>query len=70
MAHEGLRDLLNHPWLSTLPTYLETPGMDVGYDAINLERAHLLADGEPLPDLPPEAFNLRRGAARAAPPTA
>ena len=67
---EGLRDLLNHPWLGALPTFLETPGMDAGYDAINLERAHLLADGQELPVLPPEAFSLRRGAARSAPPGA
>ena len=34
-----MRSLLTHPWLSTLPTYLETPGMDVGYDKVNLDRA-------------------------------
>jgi deoxyribonuclease-4 len=67
---DGLRDLLNHPWLRTLPTFLETPGMDAGYDAINLERALMLADGQELPVLPVEAFNLRRGAARSAPPAA
>jgi deoxyribonuclease-4 len=67
---DGLRDLLNHPWLRTLPTFLETPGMDAGYDAINLERALMLADGQELPALPAEAFNLRRGAARSAPPAA
>jgi deoxyribonuclease-4 len=67
---EGLRDLLNHPWLGALPTFLETPGMDAGYDAINLERALMLADGQELPVLPPEAFNLRRGAARSGPPDA
>jgi deoxyribonuclease IV len=50
---EGLRHLLMEPWLSSLPTYLETPGMDVGYDAVNLERVQLLLAGEPLPDLPP-----------------
>jgi deoxyribonuclease-4 len=70
IGREGLRDLLNHPWLRTLPTFLETPGMDHGYDQINIERALLLADGQELPALPPEAFNLRRGAARTAPPTA
>ena len=67
---DGLRELLNHPWLRTLPTFLETPGMDAGYDAINLERALMLADGQELPVLPVEAFNLRRGAARSAPPAA
>jgi deoxyribonuclease-4 len=70
IGRDGLRDLLNHPWLGALPTFLETPGMDAGYDAINLERALMLADGQELPVLPPEAFNLRRGAARSAPPGA
>jgi deoxyribonuclease-4 len=68
IGRAGLRDLLNHPWLGALPTFLETPGMDAGYDAINLQRALMLADGQELPALPPEAFNLRRGAARSAPP--
>lgn len=70
MAHEGLRDLLNHPWLGALPTFLETPGMDTGYDAVNLERARMLAAGEGLPELPEEAFNLRRGRTRSLPPEA
>jgi deoxyribonuclease-4 len=70
IGREGLRDLLNHPWLGALPTFLETPGMDAGYDVINLERALMLAAGQELPSLPPEAFSLRRGAARAAPPAA
>jgi deoxyribonuclease-4 len=60
MAHDGLRDLLNHPWLGSLPTFLETPGMDAGYDEINLERARLLADGKVLPELSTDAFTLRR----------
>ncbi|HEX7346773.1 MAG TPA: hypothetical protein VF253_08265, partial [Candidatus Limnocylindrales bacterium] len=37
---------------------LETPGMDTGYDAVNMERARLLWAGEPLPTLPREAFQL------------
>lgn len=68
IGHDGLRDLLNHPWLGALPTFLETPGMDAGYDAINLERALLLADGQALPELPAEAFQLRRSTARTGPP--
>ncbi len=69
MGRDALRDLLNHPWLGSLPTYLETPGMDAGYDAINLERALLLADGQALPELPAEAFQMRRSRARTGPPT-
>jgi deoxyribonuclease-4 len=68
MGHAGLSELLSDPWLGSLPTYLETPGMDAGYDAINLERALLLADGRTLPDLPAEAFRLRRSTARTGPP--
>ena len=26
LAPDGMRELLTHPWLATLPTYLETPG--------------------------------------------
>jgi hypothetical protein len=42
--------------------------MDSGYDAINLERALLLADGQALPELPPEAFQMRRSTTRTGPP--
>ena len=66
----GLRELLSHPWLATLPTYLETPGMDSGYDQTNLERARMLMAGERLPPLPPEAFAVRGSRARSAPPRA
>jgi deoxyribonuclease-4 len=57
----GLRAVLEHSWLSTLPAYLETPGMDDGYDAINLQRVHMLLRGEDLPPLPAEAFAARPG---------
>jgi deoxyribonuclease-4 len=68
LGADGMRALLIHPWLSTLPTYLETPGMDTGYDKINLDRARLLIDGEIPPPLPAEAFELRGSKARTAPP--
>ena len=32
---------------------LETPGMDEGYDAVNIARVRDLAAGRPLEDLPP-----------------
>jgi len=64
----GMSELLNHPWLKTLPTYLETPGMDTGYDAVNLERVRLVIAGENLPQLPPEAFAARGSRTRTAPP--
>jgi hypothetical protein len=62
MAH-----ILIHPRLTGVPTYLETPGMDEGYDAINMARAHALAEGRPLPPLPPGAATVRGSRARTAP---
>jgi deoxyribonuclease-4 len=51
----GLRRVLTHPGLRHVVTYLETPGMDEGYDAVNLARARSIAAGEPLASLPPDA---------------
>ena len=67
----GLRHLLLHPALAHVVYYIETPGMDEGYDAINIARAVALARGEPLDPLPPGALTLQgsrsRSAAAAAP---
>jgi hypothetical protein len=50
---------------------LETPGVDEGYDAVNLRRAWLLYGGaETLPVLPPKAFKLTRRSTRSGPPRA
>ena len=68
MGERGMSEVLTQPWLATLPTYLETPGMDSGYDKVNLERARMVIHGEELPTLPPEAFALRRSRARTVPP--
>lgn len=57
---EAIRRLLTHPGLAHVPMYLETPGMDEGYDAVNMERVRLLLAGEPLPELPTEALELPR----------
>lgn len=57
----GINAILEHPWLATLPAYLETPGMEDGYDAINLQRVALLLAGEQLAALPDEAFAARPG---------
>jgi deoxyribonuclease-4 len=65
---DGLAHWLTHPSLAHVPFYLETPGMDEGYDEINLQRARDLAAGRALPPLPPEALTLRRGPARGARP--
>jgi deoxyribonuclease IV len=57
----GLRHLVCHPRLATVPMILETPGMDAGWDAVNMARVRRLLADEPLDPLPPEAF-LARGA--------
>ncbi len=44
----GLGHLLRHPALAHVTYYLETPGMDDGYDAINVARAYDIAAGRPL----------------------
>jgi deoxyribonuclease IV len=63
----GLAHLLTHSRLRALPFVLETPGMDEGYDAINLDRTRMLIAGVSLPQLPPEAFRLSRRSAASAP---
>jgi len=54
----GLGRVIRHPRLGGVPFILETPGMEEGFDAINLARAVALARGEPLEELPPAAFAL------------
>jgi deoxyribonuclease-4 len=63
----GLRRLLVQPRLARATYYLETPGMEDGYDAINIARALDIAAGRPLQPLPPAAFELRRDRSRIAP---
>lgn len=64
----GLAHVLCHPGLRHATFVLETPGMDEGYDAINMRRARALAAGVPMEPLPDGAFQLRGSAkARTAP---
>lgn len=63
----GLGHIVRHPALRHVTYYLETPGMDDGYDAINIARTNDLAAGRPLTDLPPEAFELPGSRARTGP---
>jgi deoxyribonuclease-4 len=65
---DGLGHLLRHPSLARVTYYLETPGMDEGYDAVNLARAYDIAARRPLADLPPEAMTMRGSRARTGPP--
>ncbi|HEY3164016.1 MAG TPA: deoxyribonuclease IV [Candidatus Limnocylindrales bacterium] len=64
----GMAHVLRHPLLIAATFVLETPGMDDGYDAINVARAVALARGEALEPLPSGAFTLRGSRARAATP--
>ena len=63
----GLRRLLTNPALDHVTYYLETPGMDDGWDAVNVARVLALADGRDLEPLPPEAFHVRSAKGRSAP---
>lgn len=47
--------------------FLETPGMDEGYDAVNMARARDLIAGRALSDLPPGALTVRGSRSRSAP---
>jgi deoxyribonuclease-4 len=62
----GLAAFLEHGRLRGVPFFSEPPGMEDGYDQVNMDRIRTLLRGEPLPELPPEAFELRRSRARVA----
>lgn len=64
---EGMAAVLCNPRLLHAPIYLETPGMDLGYDAINLSRCRDLMAGRPLPALPAEALAMPGSRSRSAP---
>ena len=61
---DGLARLLVHPALDHVAYYLETPGMDEGWDAVNVARVQDVVAGRPLAPLPPEAFEARGARAR------
>jgi deoxyribonuclease-4 len=63
----GLGRLLLHPALGHVTFYIETPGMDEGYDAVNLERVRRLARGEALPEMRPHELEMRGSRSRSAP---
>ncbi len=67
IGRKGLARILTHPRLAHVTYYLETPGMDEGYDALNVARALALARGERLPRLPLRAVFARGGRSRSAP---
>lgn len=63
----GLAHLLCHPLLDHVAFFVETPGMDEGYDAVNLARVRDLMAGRPLATLPPEAMTVRGSRGRTGP---
>jgi deoxyribonuclease-4 len=65
---DGMRALLTHPRLAHVVYYLETPGMDEGYDEVNAARVRDLAAGRPLLALPAEAGHVRGSRSRTHPP--
>jgi deoxyribonuclease IV len=67
IGERGMAHLITHPLLTHAPIYLETPGMDEGYDAINVARVLALARGETLEPLPPGAMSVRGSRSRSAP---
>jgi deoxyribonuclease-4 len=63
----GLHRFLTHPELAGVPHYLETPGMDEGYDALNVRNALRIAAGLPMEPVPAEAMGARGSAGLTAP---
>jgi deoxyribonuclease-4 len=70
IGSRGLGHVLRHPRLSHATFILETPGMDEGYDLVNMRRALDLAEGRELEPLPAEAFKLKGSRAKGAAPSA
>jgi deoxyribonuclease-4 len=64
---EGLRRWLTHPSLAGVPYYLETPGMDEGYDELNVRNALRIAAGLAPDPVPPEALRASGSASLTAP---
>jgi deoxyribonuclease-4 len=66
---QGLGAIIRDPRLRPqTAVMLETPGVDEGYDAVNVRRALLLYRGaSELPQLPPKAFKLTRRSTRSGP---
>ncbi|MEX1170688.1 MAG: deoxyribonuclease IV [Chloroflexota bacterium] len=63
----GLAHLLCHSSLGHAAYFLETPGMDEGYDAVNMSRVRDLVAGRALAELPPEAMSVRGSRSRTGP---
>jgi deoxyribonuclease-4 len=58
IGERGMGHLIRHPALGHAAFVMETPGMDIGYDLINVARARDLLADRRLAALPPEAFKI------------
>jgi deoxyribonuclease-4 len=60
----GLAALIRHPRLAHVNYYLETPGMEEGWDKLNIERSLQLSEGtlklKPLPAEEPKAKKVKK----------
>lgn len=68
IGEHGLGHLIRHPGLRHAVFVMETPGMDEGYDRVNVARARDLLAGRRLEPLPAEAFRLRGSRSRGVAP--
>lgn len=64
IGEQGLGHLIRHPRLQHATFIVETPGMDDGYDGVNVGRALDLLAGRALAPLPEAAFHLRGSRSR------
>jgi deoxyribonuclease-4 len=60
----GLGNLLRHPDLRPAAFYLETPGMDEGYDELNMEALRAILEDRAVPVFPPEALTAQGSRSR------
>jgi deoxyribonuclease-4 len=51
IGESGMGHILRHERLAEVPFILETPGMDEGMDAVNMDRVRALLSGDPLAPL-------------------
>jgi hypothetical protein len=60
----GLAALIRHPRLAHVNYYLETPGMEEGWDKLNIERSLQLSEGtlklKPLPAEEPKVKKVKK----------
>jgi deoxyribonuclease-4 len=67
----GLAALIRHPRLAHVNYYLETPGMEEGWDKLNIERSLQLSEGtlklKPLPAEEPKVKKVKKVPAKPSP---